>query len=67
LTEEADSQEQLEYDEEHYPQLPNNALELRLNRRKAILRQYMAASRRAYKDENYKHWCLTYIAQVFTG
>ena len=67
LAEEADSQEQLEYDEEHYSQLPTNALELRLHCCKAILRQYMAASRRMYEDENYKHWCLTYIVQVSTG
>jgi hypothetical protein len=44
--EEADSQEALDYDDEQYPQLPGNVLELRLHRRKAILRQFMAAARR---------------------
>ena len=46
MTEEADSHEQLEYDDEQYPQLPRNVLDLRLYRRKAILRQYMFAVRR---------------------
>jgi hypothetical protein len=45
-TEEADSEEALEFDDEGYPQLPENILELRLHRRKAILRQFMAAARR---------------------
>ena len=46
--EEADSQEQLEFDDKQYPQLPDNVLEMRLHRRKAILRQFMAAVRRMY-------------------
>jgi len=44
--EEADSQEALEFDDRQYPRLPDNVLELRLHRRKAILRQFMAATRR---------------------
>jgi len=44
-TEEADSEEALEFDDEGYPQLPENILEMRLHRRKAILRQFMAAAR----------------------
>jgi len=43
--EEADSEEALEFDNEGYPQLLENILELRLHRRKAILRQFMAAAR----------------------
>lgn len=46
--EEADSQETLEFDDEQYPQLPDNVLELRLHRRKAFLRQFMAAVRCMY-------------------
>jgi len=46
--EEADSLEALEFDDEQYPQLPENVLELRLHRRKAILRQFMAAARSMY-------------------
>jgi len=45
-TEEADSEERLDSDEDGYPLLPENVLELRLNRRKAVLRQFMAAGRR---------------------
>ena len=41
MTEEADSHEQLEYDDEQYSQLPGNVLDLRLYHRKAILWQYM--------------------------
>jgi hypothetical protein len=44
-TEEADSEEALEFDDEGYPQLPENILELWLHHRKAILRQFMAAAR----------------------
>ncbi len=46
--EEADNNEALELDDEQYPLLPENVLELRLHQRKAILRQYMAAVRRTY-------------------
>src|ERR1700733_8097417 len=46
--EEEDSHEPLEFDDEQYPQLPENVLELRHRPRKAILRQYMAAVRRMY-------------------
>ena len=46
--EEADNNEALELDDEEYPLLPENVLELRLHRRKAILRQYMAAMMRTY-------------------
>jgi hypothetical protein len=45
-TEEADSEERLDSDEDGYPLLPENVLELRLNHRKAVLRQFMAAGRR---------------------
>jgi hypothetical protein len=44
--EEADSQETLDFDDADYPQLPDNVLGLRLHRRKGILRQFMAATRR---------------------
>ena len=44
----ADSQEALEVDDDHYPQLPNNAGDLQLHRWKAILRQFMAAVRGRY-------------------
>jgi hypothetical protein len=46
--EEADSEEALDFDEKQYPQLPDNVLELRLDRRKAILRLFVAAARRKY-------------------
>lgn len=46
--EEADSLEALEFDDEQYPQLPESVLEFRLHRRKAILRQFMAAVRSMY-------------------
>jgi hypothetical protein len=48
-TEEADSHEALEFDDEQYPRLPENVLELRLNRRKAFLRQFVGAVRRRYQ------------------
>lgn len=44
--EEADGEEALDFDENQYPQLPDNVLELRLHRRKAILRLFMAAAMR---------------------
>ena len=44
--EEEDSHEALELDDELYPQLPENIGELRLRRRKGIVRQFMAATRR---------------------
>ncbi|KIM72740.1 hypothetical protein PILCRDRAFT_15871 [Piloderma croceum F 1598] len=47
--EEADSHEALEFDDEKYPQLLDNVLELRLYRRKAVLRQFMSATRKYYK------------------
>jgi hypothetical protein len=47
-TEEADSEETLDSDEDGYPLLPENVLELRLDRRKAVMRQFMGAARRAY-------------------
>lgn len=46
--EEADSLEALDFDDEQYPQLPDNVLDLRLYRRKAVLRQFMAAARSMY-------------------
>jgi hypothetical protein len=51
--EEADSHEQLEFDEAEYPQLPGNVCELHLHRRKAILRQFMAAVRRMYYSKGF--------------
>jgi hypothetical protein len=50
--EEADSYQTLELDDEQYPQLPENVLELRHRPRKAILRQYMAAVRRMYHKKH---------------
>ncbi len=43
--EEADHNEALELDDEQYPILPEDLLEYGLHRRKAVLRQYMAATR----------------------
>ena len=51
--EEADSREALEFDDEQYPQLPENVRDLRLHRRKAVLRQYMAAARSMYHFRAY--------------
>jgi hypothetical protein len=53
--EESDSNETLELDDEQYPILPENVLELRLHRRKAVLRQYMAAVRRTYSARPILH------------
>lgn len=47
--EQADSKEELELDDDGYPLLPTNVIGLRLHRRKAILRQFMGATRSAYK------------------
>lgn len=47
-TAEVDSEETLDSDEDGYPLLPENVLELRLDRRKAVLRQFMAVARRLY-------------------
>jgi hypothetical protein len=44
----ADSEEKLDFDDAGYPRLPDNILGLRLHRRKAILRQFMATVRRRY-------------------
>jgi hypothetical protein len=44
--EEADSAETIELDEDKYPSLPGNVMDLRLRCKKAILRLYMAAARR---------------------
>src|SRR6266481_8197711 len=54
--EEADSHEALEFDDEGYPILPANVLELRHRPRKAILRQFMAAVRRMYHTEHTVIW-----------
>ena len=43
--ENADGLELLNLDDEQYPQLPDTISDLSLHRRKAILRQYMAAAR----------------------
>jgi hypothetical protein len=50
--EEADSHEALEIDDEGYPRLPENVLELRHRPRKAVLRQYVAAVRRMYHTQH---------------
>ena len=47
-TKEADSIKALEFDEEGYPCLPENVMELQFHHRKAILRQYMAAVKHKY-------------------
>jgi len=66
-TEEADSEEALEFDDELYPQLPENILELRLHRRKAILRQFMAAARRPCYLESLQKGVLTMKLQDSTS
>jgi hypothetical protein len=52
-----DNEETLDLDEEQYPRLPENVLGFRLNRRKAILRLYMAAVRRSYHPKIYTIRC----------
>ncbi len=47
-TEDADDNEAMDLDDDQYPLLPEDVLEYRLRRRKAVLRQYMAAARRKY-------------------
>ncbi len=46
--EDMDSNETLELDDDEYPLLPENVLDLHLRRQKAVLRQYMAAVRCTY-------------------
>jgi hypothetical protein len=72
-TAEADSEETLESDEDGYPLLPENVLELRLHRRKAVLRQFMAAARRLCASNIYLnniaklYWCrILQAAQTYT-
>lgn len=66
--EEADSWEALEFDDEQYPQLPENVGNLRLHRRKAVLRQYVAAARRMYHFRTYFTFSLlTIIIQDSTS
>jgi len=66
--EEADSREALEFDDEQYPQLPENVGNLRLHRRKAVLRQYVAATRRMYHFRTYFTFSLlTIIIQDSTS
>ena len=55
--EEADSQEALEFDDDQYPRLPDNVLELWLHRRKAILRLFMAATRRQFYLKSFRYVC----------
>lgn len=50
--EEVDSHEALEINDEGYPWLPENVLELRHHLRKAILRQYVAAVRCMYHTQH---------------
>ena len=45
-SEEADSHEMLLFNDEQYPQLPDDVTKLRLEKRRAILRQFVAAVRR---------------------
>ena len=59
--EEADSHEALEVDDTKYPQLPENVLELRLHRRKGILRQFMAAVRRVYISPVIQHSTIRFL------
>lgn len=59
--EEVDSHEPLEFDDDGYPQLPDKVLELRLHRRKAVLRQFMAAARSMWYSRSMIH--LLNIAQ----
>ena len=55
--EEADSHEALEVDDEYYPQLPTNILELRLHRRKAVY----GCSEAYVAFLPYTMWCLLNI------
>jgi hypothetical protein len=52
-----DNEETLDLDEAQYPQLPENVLGFRLNRRKTILRLFMAAVRRSYHPKIYTIHC----------
>lgn len=45
-SEEADSHKMLLFNDEQYPQLPDDVTKLRLEKRRAILRQFVAAVRR---------------------
>jgi hypothetical protein len=49
--EEVDSKEVLEFDEEQYPQLLENIMELCLHHKKTFLRQFMAAARCMYYSD----------------
>jgi hypothetical protein len=42
------TEETLELDDKGYPRLPEDVLSLRLSRKKAITRQFVAAARRMY-------------------
>src|ERR1700733_549519 len=66
-TEEADSQEALEFDDDDYPQLPENVMELRLHRRKAFLRLFMAAARRPFYLKSFRKHVLTIEIQDSTS
>jgi hypothetical protein len=52
-----DNEETLDFDEAEYPRLPENVLGFRLNRRKAILRLFVAAVRRSYHPDIYTIRC----------
>ena len=52
-----DNEETLDFDEAEYPRLPENVLGFRLNRRKAILRLYMATVRCSYHTKIYNIHC----------
>ena len=50
-TEEVDSLEKLDFDQDQYPQLPDNIGALNLHCQKAILWQYMGATRCKYYSD----------------
>jgi len=66
-TKEANSKEALEFDDEGYPQMPENILELWLHRRKAILRRFMAAARHPCYLESLQKCVLTMKLQDSTS
>ena len=73
-TEDADDNEAMDLDDDQYPLLPEDVLEYRLRRRKAVLRQYMAAARRKYHSNPfYVRWMIiitqdsTILMVVFHG
>src|ERR1700733_9107212 len=66
-TEEANSQEALEFDDDNYPQLPDNVMELQLHCWKAFLRLYMAAARHPFYLKSFQKHVLTIEIQDSTS